>query len=124
MVKYAAARSRSKYVVGREGCKCVVVVNKLMYGCGALARYQKECDDLKIRQNGMGRWFCDVKNVRNELVRGKTGWSTLEEREAKVMVEWMLRVVFEGNLMSEIIRACLIETVYKTRWWARYSHIC
>ena len=36
MVKYAAARSESKYVVGREGCKSMIL-NKLMYGCGALA---------------------------------------------------------------------------------------
>ena len=54
MVKYAAARSGCKYVVGREGWKGMVV-NKLMYGCGALAWYQKERDDLEIRQNGMGR---------------------------------------------------------------------
>ena len=53
MVKYAEAMSGSKYVVGREGWKGMVV-NKLMYGCGALA-YQKECDDLEIRQNGMDR---------------------------------------------------------------------
>ena len=109
MVKYAAARWRSKYVVGREGWKGMVV-KKMMYGCGALAWYQKECDDLENRQNGMGRWLWDVENVRNELIRGHTGWSTFEEREAKVMVEWMLRVVFEDNLMSEIGSACLIET--------------
>ena len=35
MVKYAAARSGSKYVVGREGWKSMVV-NKLRYGCGTL----------------------------------------------------------------------------------------
>ena len=35
MVKYAAARSGSKYVVGREGWKSMVV-NKLMYGCETL----------------------------------------------------------------------------------------
>ena len=40
MVKYAAARSGSKYVVDREGWKGMVV-NKLMYGYGALAWYQK-----------------------------------------------------------------------------------
>ena len=51
-----------------------------------------------------------MENVRNELIRGETGWSTFEEREAKVKVEWMPRVVFEDNLMSEIGRACLIET--------------
>ena len=60
----------------------------------------------------------------NELIRGETGWSTFEEREAKVMVEWMLRVVLEDNLMSKIGRACLIETGCKSRWWARCRHIC
>ena len=46
--------------------------------------YQHECDDLEIRQNGMGRWIWDVGNVRNELIRGETGWSTFEEREATI----------------------------------------
>ena len=86
-----------------------MVVNRLMYGCGALVWYQHECDDLEIRQNGMGRWLWDVGNVRNELIRGETGWSTFEEREAKSMVKWMLKVVFEENLVSEIGRACLTE---------------
>ena len=36
MVKYAAERSRRKYVIGREGWK-TMIVSKLMYGCGALA---------------------------------------------------------------------------------------
>ena len=40
MVKYLTARSGSIYVVGREGWK-YMVVNKLMYGCGSLAWYQK-----------------------------------------------------------------------------------
>ena len=52
MVKYVAARSGSKYVVGREGCKSMVV-NKLMYGYGALVWYQHECEDLEILWNGM-----------------------------------------------------------------------
>ena len=45
----------------------------------------------------MGRWFWNVENVRKELTRGETGWSTFEEKEAKVMVEWMLRLVFEDQ---------------------------
>ena len=49
-----------------------MVVNKLMYGCGALAWYQHGCVDLRARQNGMGRWHWDVGNVRNELIRGET----------------------------------------------------
>ena len=35
MVKFAASRSGSIFVIGREGWKRLVV-NKLMYGCGAL----------------------------------------------------------------------------------------
>ena len=48
-------------------------------------------------------------NVRNELIRGETGWSTFEESEAKAMVKWILKVVFEENLMSEIGRVCLVK---------------
>ena len=66
MVKYAATRSGSKHVVGKEGWKSMVV-NMLMYGCGW---NQHECDDLEVRQNGMGRWLWDVGNVRHELIRG------------------------------------------------------
>ena len=53
-----------------------MVVNKLMYVCGALAWYQEECDDLKVRKNGMGRWLWYVGNVINERIRGVTGWSS------------------------------------------------
>ena len=56
MVKYAAERSESKYVIGREGRK-IMIVSKLMYGCGALAWYQLEYDDLEVIQNGFGRWL-------------------------------------------------------------------
>ena len=69
-------------------------------------------------------WLWDVGNVRNELIRGETGWSTFEEREAKAMVKWMLRVLFEVNLTSEIGRACLVEIGCKSRWWGRCMHIC
>ena len=54
MVKYVADRSGSKYVIGMEGWK-TMIVSKLMYGCGALALYQRECDDLEVIQNGFGR---------------------------------------------------------------------
>ena len=40
------------------------------------------------------------------------------------MVKWMLKVVFEENLVSEIGRACLIELGCKSRWWSRCRHIC
>ena len=69
-------------------------------------------------------WLWDVGNDRNELIRGETGWRTFEEREAKSMVKWMLKVVFEENLVSEIGRACLIELRCKSRWWSWCRHIC
>ena len=81
MIKYAAKRSGNKYVIGREGWKGIAV-SKLMYGCGALAWYQNECDDLEVIHNDMGRWlWTECRNVRNELIRGETGWITFEERE-------------------------------------------
>ena len=64
MVKFAASRSGSKFVIGKEGCKGLVA-NKLMYGCGAVVWSQKECTDVEVKQNGMGRWLWDVVNVKN-----------------------------------------------------------
>ena len=38
------------------------------------------------------------------------------------MVKWMLRMVFEENMVSEIGRTCLIEIGCKSRWWSRCRH--
>ena len=46
-------------MIRREGWK-TMIVSKLMYGCGALAWYQRECDDLEVIQNGFGRWLWEV----------------------------------------------------------------
>ena len=51
MVKYAVG-SGSKYVIGREGCK-TMIVRKLMYGYGALTWHQLECDDLEVIQTDL-----------------------------------------------------------------------
>ena len=66
-----------------------IIVNKLRYGCGTLACYQHECDDLEVMQNVMGRWHWDVWNVKNEMIRGETGWGIYEEIKANAMVKWM-----------------------------------
>ena len=66
----------------------------------------------------------EVGNVRNELVRGETGWSSFAEREVKCIVDWLLRIVYEESLVSDIGRACLMEVGYKSRWWARCNHVC
>ena len=56
MGKFAASRSGSKFVIGIEGWEGLVV-NKLMYGCGALVWSQAECNDLELKQDEMGRWL-------------------------------------------------------------------
>ena len=86
MVKYGAELSGSNYVIGREGWK-TMIVSKLMYGCGAQACYQCECDDLEVIQNGFGTWLWEVGKVRNEIVRGESGYSSYAEREEKWIVD-------------------------------------
>ena len=39
-------------------------------------------------------------------------------------MDWMLRIVYEESLVSDIRRACLMEVGYKCRWWARCNHDC
>ena len=70
------------------------------------------------------KWLWDVVNVKNELIRGDTGWGIFDEREAKVTASWLLRIVFSDNQMSDLGRACLLEIGCKSRWWARSRHIC
>ena len=31
--------------------------------------------------------------------------------------EWLLRIVYEESLVSDIGSACLMEVGYKSRWW-------
>ena len=42
----------------------------------------------------------------------------------KCIVDWLLRIVYEESLVSDIGRACLMEVGYKSRWWARFNHVC
>ena len=100
-------------MIGREGWK-TIIVSKLMYGCGALAWYQRKCDDLDVIQNGFGRWLCEVGYVRNELVRGEYGWSSFAERDVKCTVDWLLGIVYEENLVSDIGSTCLMQVGYKS----------
>ena len=57
-----------KEMIGWETRK-VIIISELVYGCGALACYRYECDDLEVMQNGFGRCLWEVGKVRNELVR-------------------------------------------------------
>ena len=68
-----------------------MIVSKLMYRCGVLAWYQRECDNLEVIQNGFSRWLCDVGNVRNEQVRAESGWSLFTEREVTCIADSVCR---------------------------------
>ena len=78
---------------------------KLMYGCGALLWSQTECNDLEVKLNKMIMWLWDVLNVKNELIRGETGWSTFEEN---AMASRFLRIVFSENRMADLDRARIL----------------
>ena len=58
------------------------------------------------------------------VVRGESGWRSFVERKVKCIVDWLLSIVYEGSLISDIGRACLMEVGYKSRWWARCNHVC
>ena len=75
-------------------------------------------------QNGFGRCLWEVGTGRNELVGGESGWSSFAEREVKCIVDWLLMIVYEESLVSDIGRGCLMEVGYKSRWWARCNHGC
>ena len=66
----------------------------------------------------------EVGKVWNDLVRGESGWISFAEREVKCIVDWLLRIVYEESLVSDIGRTCLMEVGYKSRWWTRCNHVC
>ena len=79
--------------------------------------------NVNVIQHGFGRLLSEVGKVRNELVRGESGWSSFAEREVKCIVDWLLRIVYEESLVYDIGRACLMKVGYKSRWWARCNHV-
>ena len=124
MVKYAAKRSGCKFILAREGWKSLVV-NKLMYGAGALVWKQSECDDLDVLQNDIGRWMWNVgMYATNASIRGETGWSTFKEREAKVKLDWFLRIIFEDSMLGKVGKASLGELGAGSNWWPRVRWMC
>ena len=43
-------------------------------------------------------------------MRGESGWSSFAEREMKCIVDWLLRIVYEESLGSDIGRACKMQS--------------
>ena len=60
-------------------------------------------------------YIWELGKVRNELVRCESGWSSLSAREVKCIVDWLLMIVYEERLVSDIGRAYLMEVGYKSR---------
>ena len=92
--------------------------------CGTLAWYQREHDDLDYMHNGFGRWLWEVGMVRNESVRGEPVGSYFTEREVKGIVDLASYDSYQESMVSGNGRACLREIGYKSRWWARFKHMC
>ena len=96
MIKYSAKRSGGRFVIGREAWKSMVV-SRMMYAAGAVGWSVGEREKAERMQREVGRWLWRVeKSVRNGVVHGETGWSSFWEREAKVRVAFMCRVL-EGS---------------------------
>ena len=61
------------------------------------------------------------------MVRGKTmyfGWEGWKTMIVSKLMYWLLRIVYEESLLSDIGRACMMEVGYKSRWWTRCNHVC
>jgi hypothetical protein len=65
-----------------------------------------------------GRWLWRVvRSVRNVVVKGETGWSSFGERDAKVRAVYINRVLEEGDIVSQVGKACVGKIGVKSRWW-------
>ena len=123
MIKFAALRSGDRLTFGREAWKGIAV-SKLMYGCGAIAGELKNINCMDLMQNQMGRYLWNAgQNVSNALIRGEIEWSTFKEREAKVKLDWLRRVIFEEGPVSRIGRATVAELGTISKWWRRVDEI-
>ena len=85
----------------------------------ALAWKKEERDKLEGMQMEMGRWIWAVpKEVRKVSIQKETGWSTFEEREARMKMRLLRRIIDGENKVSEVGRACLMEIGKKSKWWS------
>lgn len=117
MVKFAAKRSGSRFVIGREGWKSMVV-SRLMYGAGAVVWKPAERQRLERMQVDFGRWMWRAqKSVRNGCIHGESGWSSFEEREVKAKMNYVKRILKGDDFVAEVGRASLMEMGRRSDWW-------
>lgn len=117
MTKYASKRSGSRFVIGREAWKSMVV-GRMIYGVAAVGWTAAERRKVENLQMDFGRWLWRAGRwVRNVVIHGETGWSTFWEREAKVRATFINRVLDGNGVVSEVGRGCVEEIGVKSRWW-------
>ncbi|ELU17317.1 hypothetical protein CAPTEDRAFT_187456 [Capitella teleta] len=103
LVKFAAKRSGSRFLIGREGWKSGVV-SRIMYGGGALVWKVEERSRLEKEQTAFGRWLWKAHpSVRNACIQAESGWSTFSEREAKAKVGYVRKIYVGGSMVAEIM---------------------
>ena len=71
-----------------------------MYGCGDF--YCPKIYVMVWSRSRIKVALRDVVKIKNELIRGETGWSSFEEREQQS------RIVFCENQMYDLGGACLV----------------
>ena len=117
MIKYAAKRSGSRFVVGREGWKSLVV-GRFMYGVAAVGWTAVERNKAEALQKKFGRSMWRVEtSVRSSVVHGETAWSSFWEREAKLRADFVSRTLEREDIVSRVGRACGEELGVKSKWW-------
>ena len=123
MVKYAAKRSGSRFVVGREAWKSLIV-GRFLYGVAAVGWSAQERSKAEVLQTKFGRWLWGVEtSVRNVAVHGETAWSTFWEREAKVRAEFVARIMEGEDFVARAGRACAEEIGVKSKWWRGVANL-
>ncbi|ELU11455.1 hypothetical protein CAPTEDRAFT_193859 [Capitella teleta] len=101
LVKFAAKRSGSRFLIGREGWKSGVV-SRIMYGGGALVWMVEERNRLEKEQTAFGRWLWKAHpSVRNACIQAESGWSTFSEREAKAKMGYVRKIYVGGSMVAE-----------------------
>ncbi|ELU11715.1 hypothetical protein CAPTEDRAFT_223095 [Capitella teleta] len=102
MAKFATQRSGSRFVVGREAWKSLIV-SRVMYASGALVWNENVRQNVERMQNEYGWWMWRLKRtVRNAVVHGESGWSSFWEREMKAKVAFVVRVLEEDGLVARV----------------------
>ena len=124
MVKYAGGRSAMREWVLREGWKGLVVP-RMMYAAAGLGWGSTEVKKMEQMQREFGRWLWKVgRGTPNGWVRGESGWSSMEEREAKTKIKYLVRLGFMEEDMMRKLLEYEVRTKIRSGWVGRVRQLC